>query len=144
MLKRLPVTKQEQNDIPPVRNAIDLISDRVTALQSEMNCKPVNTKMLLSLLHGALLAAVNVGPLAIGRVFIDPESRAKLDPKPLKTDIAELCSLMEDLDETLNKALLVAESEIDPEQKPLLDELWIAHKSFSEEVTALCSDEKKP
>jgi len=140
MLKRLCVTKQEQKDVPPVRNAIDLISDRVTMLQTELNNKPVNTKVLLSLLHGCLLAAVNVGPLAIGRVFIDKASRAKLDPKPSTTDIQELCTLMSNLDEVLHKSLLVAERDIDPEQKPLIDELWNAHKSFSEEVAALCAN----
>jgi len=139
MLKRLCVSKQEQTDVPPVRNAIDLISDRVTALQMELNGKTINTKTLLSLLHGALLAAVNVGPLAIGRVFIDPASRAKLDPKPSASDIQELSTLMSSLDSVLNTALLAVEREIDPEQKPLLDELWNAHKTFSEEVAALCA-----
>jgi len=140
MLKRLCVSKQEQTDVPPVRNAIDLISDRVTALQMELNGKTINTKTLLSLLHGALLAAVNVGPLAIGRVFIDSASRAKLDPKPTSADIQELCSLMTSLDTTLNSALSAVEGEIDPEQKPLLDELWNAHRTFSEEVSTLVSN----
>jgi len=140
MLKRLRVTKQEQTDVPPVRNAIDLIADRVSALQAELNGKTINTKMLLSLMHGALLAAVNVGPLAIGRVFIDKESRAKLDPKPSSADIQELCSNMTTLDTELNNALVAVEGEIDPDQQPLLDELWNAHKSFSEEVANLCAN----
>jgi len=140
MMKRLRVTKQETTDVPPVRNAIDLISGRVLALQMELDGKTINTKTLLSLLHGALLAAVNVGPLAIGRVFLDKESRAKLDPKPSAADIQELSTLMGNLDNVLNTALLAIEREIDPEQKPLLDELWNAHKSFTEQVAAMCAN----
>jgi len=140
MMKRLRVTKQEQKDVPPVRNAIDLISGRVMALQMELDGKTINTKTLLSLLHGALLAAVNVGPLAIGRVFLEKESRAKLDPKPSSADIQELCTVMGNLDTVLNDALSAIELEIDPEQKPLLDELLNAHKSFSEEVATMCSN----
>jgi len=137
MLKRLRVTKQEQNDVPPVRNAIDIISGRVLALQTESEAKIINTKTLLSLLHGALLAAVNVGPLAIGHVFLDKESCAKLDPKPTAADIQELCSLMARLDSVLDTALQAVERQIDLEQKPLLEELKNAHKSFSEQVAAM-------
>jgi len=140
MMKRLCVTKQQQTDVPPVRNAIDLVSGRVLALQMELDGKTINTKTLLSLLHGALLAAVNVGPLAIGRVFLEKESREKLDPKPSPADIQELCTVMGNLDSILSEALDAIGRGIEAEQKPLFDELLSAHKSFSEQVATMCSN----
>ena len=140
MLKRLPVTRQETRDVPPVRNAIDLIADRVLALQAELNRKTVNTKALQILLHGVLLAAVNVGPLEIGRVFLDRERRAALSPQPSAADIQELATLMRALVVKVDAALVANERNLDAEQKPLHDEFVNAFATFSETVANLCND----
>ena len=138
--KRLRVAREEARDVPPVRNAIDLIADRVLALQAELARRTVNTKALQILLHGVLLAAVNVGPLEIGRVFLDPARRAALSPPPSAADVRELARLMRTLVAKVAAALDANERALDAEQRPLHDEFVNAFASFSDAVAKLCND----
>ena len=121
-----------------MHNAIDLVADSVLAIHAELTSKTTNAKALQSLLHGTLLAAVNVGPLEIGRVFLDKERRATLDPQPADADIAELVQLMAAFSRKLAIALAANARNLDPEQKPLQDELTNAYRTFNETITRLC------
>jgi hypothetical protein len=117
--KRLPIVKKDETVVTPIRNATDLINDKIVALQNELQAPTPNTKTLQIQLNGALLACVNVGPLEICRVFLTAESRAKLNPPPLAAEVAELTESMKHFIKTLGFALKYNGRLIGSEQKPL-------------------------
>eukprot|EP00727_Mastigamoeba_balamuthi_P009873 m51a1_g5508 putative DOCK (Dedicator of cytokinesis) protein (1848) ;mRNA; f:378177-385230 len=126
--KRAPIVNKSENQVPPIRVAQELISDKIVAIETELN--KANTKTLQILLQGSLLACVNVGPLEICRVFLLGE-RTKLDPVPDVADVQKLANTMSLFIRKLGFALAL-NKQIAPDQVELQVELDRKYAEFKD------------
>ena len=68
--KRLKVVKKRKIVLTPLENAIEIIEGRNNSLLHELNSNPPDLKQLQAVLHGSVLARVNVGPVRICDAFL--------------------------------------------------------------------------
>jgi hypothetical protein len=68
--KRLKVIKKRKIVLSPLENAIEIIEGRNSSLLHELNSNPPDIKQLQAVLHGSVLARVNVGPVRICDAFL--------------------------------------------------------------------------
>jgi len=106
MTTRIEVTSKNSFDLSPLENGIETIEQRTMALLSEINNPIPDTKLLQPVLSGAVSSVINVGPLAICKVFLEDKKGiySEEDKNKLRyalTDFLEACKLGLDKNEEL-------------------------------------------
>jgi len=87
---RIEVVKREEIILTPIENAVELIKDRITRIQDQLDTKNPSINQLQQLLQGSVVPMVNEGPLKICQTFLSAEEA----PKYPKAQVEDLRSAM--------------------------------------------------
>ena len=73
---RARVIKSTERMLTPIESAIEMMSDRVELINSELQYDPPRLNSLQQVLQGSVLPMVNAGPLAVAQVFLGDDAPA--------------------------------------------------------------------
>jgi len=130
IFNRLTVNSKEIIELTPIQNAIESISSKLKKLQNELSLT-LDSKSLQLLLHGILLAQVNVGPIAVAKTFLTEEDRFdKKEIEILKTTFIEFVKV-------IAKAVHKNKGLIENNQLTVQNQLEIGYFVMKDEVIKL-------
>jgi hypothetical protein len=90
---RIEVVKVEEIILSPIENAIELINTQRAKVQAELEAVPTRVNPLQQILQGSVVPMVNMGPIKVCEIFLNPERiKAKEDPPE---HVRELMQAME-------------------------------------------------